>query len=298
MTILLLGKNGQVGQGLQQTLTPIGSVTALARADFDLERPEMIAARLEALRPDVIVNAAAYTQVDLAETNVEAAFAVNHRAVEALANYARDHDALLVHYSTDYVFDGKKQTAYLENDEAHPLNVYGQSKRAGEIAIERSGCRYLLFRTSWVVSAEGTNFAKTMLRFAAERSSLRIVADQFGAPTSVELIADVTAQAITAHRQDKLAKGTYHLTSGGRTSWHGIARHVVGRAIDLGFQSQVKVDDILPISTEEYPRPAARPRNSSLNCDALSSSLGLTMPDWTVHVDRVLDQLKEREWKL
>lgn len=298
MTILLLGKNGQVGQGLQQTLTPIGSVTALARADLDLERPEMIAARLEALRPDVIVNAAAYTQVDLAETNVEAAFAVNHRAVEALANYARDHDALLVHYSTDYVFDGKKQTAYLENDEAHPLNVYGQSKRAGEIAIERSGCRYLLFRTSWVVSAEGTNFAKTMLRFAAERSSLRIVGDQFGAPTSVELIADVTAQAIAAHRQGKLSSGTYHLTSGGRTSWHGIARHVVGRAIELGFQSQVKVDDILPISTEEYPRPAARPRNSSLNCDALSSSLGLTMPDWTVHVDRVLDQLKEREWKL
>jgi len=298
MTILLLGKNGQVGQGLQQTLAPLGCVTALARADFDLERPEMITARLEALRPDVIVNAAAYTQVDLAEANVEAAFAVNHRAVEALANYARDHDSLLVHYSTDYVFDGKKQTAYLETDETHPLNVYGQSKRAGEIAIERSGCRYLLFRTSWVVSAEGTNFAKTMLRFAAERSSLRIVADQFGAPTSVELIADVTAQAITAHRQGKLASGTYHLTSGGRTSWHGIARHVVGRAIDLGFQSQVTVDDILPISTEEYPRPAARPRNSSLNCDALSSSLGLTMPDWTVHVDRVLDQLKEREWKL
>ncbi len=298
MTILLLGKNGQVGQGLQQTLAPIGSVTAFARADFDLERPEMIAARLKALRPDIIVNAAGYTQVDLAETNAEMAFTVNHRAVEALADYARDHDALLVHYSTDYVFDGEKPTAYIENDETHPLNVYGQSKRAGEIAIERSGCRYLLFRTSWVVSAEGTNFAKTMLRFAAERSSLRIVADQFGAPTSVELIADVTAQAIAAHRHGKFASGTYHLTSGGRTSWHGLARHVVGKAIELGFQSQVKVEDIVPISTEEYPRPAARPRNSSLNTDALSSSLGLSMPDWTVHVDRVLDQLRKREWKL
>lgn len=298
MTILLFGKNGQLGQGLQQTLVPLGPVTAFSRADFDFEQPETIASNLVMLRPDILVNAAAYTQVDLAETNVETAFTVNHRAVQALADYARDHDALLVHYSTDYIFDGEKETAYVEHDEARPLNVYGQSKRAGEIAIERSGCRYLLFRTSWVVSAEGANFVKTMLRFAAERSSLRIVSDQFGAPTSVELIADVTAQAISAHLRGMLDSGTYHLTSGGRTSWHGLARHIIRKAIDRGFPSRVQVDDILPISTQEYPRPAARPRNSSLDSNALSSALGLTMPDWTVHVDRVLDQLQEREWKL
>jgi dTDP-4-dehydrorhamnose reductase len=298
MTILLLGKNGQLGRGLQRTLLPLGAVTAFARDDFDLEQPGDIAPRLAALRPDVIVNAAAYTQVDLAEANPDIAFTVNHRAVEALADHAREHDALLVHYSTDYVFDGEKHAPYEDQDETHPLNVYGQSKRAGELAIAASGCKYLLFRTSWVVSADGSNFVKTILRLAGERPNLRIVADQFGAPTAVELISDVTALAIAAHRRGALASGIYHLTASGRTSWQGLARHVVQRAIELGFKSQAGVDDIAPITTADYPRPAARPHNSSLNTDALTSVLGITLPDWTVHVDRVLDQLKEREWKL
>jgi dTDP-4-dehydrorhamnose reductase len=298
MTVLLLGKNGQLGRGLQRTLLSFGDLVALARDELDLDKPEAIAERLDAVRPDIIVNAAAYTQVDLAETNVDEAFRANHQAVKALADYARRNDALLVHYSTDYVFDGRQEAPYRENDETHPLNVYGQSKRAGELAIAESGCRHLLFRTSWVVSADGTNFVKTILRLARERPTLRIVADQFGAPTAVELLADVTALAIAAHRRGSIADGTYHLTAAGRTSWHGLARHLVQKATERGFVSAVDPADIEAITTEEFPRPAARPRNSSLNTDALSSALGLSLPEWTVHVDRVLDQLKEREWAL
>lgn len=298
MTVLLLGKNGQLGRGLQRTLLPFGNLVAYARDEFDLDKPEAVAARLDAVRPDIIVNAAAYTQVDLAETNADAAFRINHHAVKALADYAVRSDALLVHYSTDYVFDGRRDAPYRENDETHPLNVYGESKRAGELAITESGCRHLLFRTSWVVSADGTNFVKTILRLARERPNLRIVADQFGAPTAVELLADVTALAIAAHRRGGIADGTYHLTASGRTNWHGLARHVVEKAVERGFVSAAAPDDIEAITTEEFPRPAERPRNSSLNTDALSSALGLTLPEWTVHVDRVLDQLKERGWAL
>ncbi len=298
MTVLLLGKNGQLGRGLQRTLLSFGNLVAVARDELDLDKPEAIAERLDAVRPDIIVNAAAYTQVDLAETNADAAFRANHQAVKMLADYARGSDALLVHYSTDYVFDGRQETPYRESDETHPLNVYGLSKRAGELAIAESGCRHLLFRTSWVVSADGTNFVKTILRLARERPNLRIVADQFGAPTAVELLADVTALGIAAHRHGWISDGTYHLTASGRTSWHGLARHIVQRAIEIGFVSAVAPADIEAITTEEFPRPAARPRNSSLNTDALSSALGLTLPEWTVHVDRVLDQLKERGWAL
>jgi dTDP-4-dehydrorhamnose reductase len=298
MTVLLLGKNGQLGRGLQRTLLPFGNLVAFARDEFDLDKPETLAGRLEAVRPDIIVNAAAYTQVDLAEANADAAFRVNHQAVKALAEYARRSDALLVHYSTDYVFDGRQETPYRENDQTNPLNVYGESKRAGELAITESGCRHLLFRTSWVVSADGTNFVKTILRLARERSGLRIVADQFGAPTAVEMLADVTALAIAAHRRGGIADGTYHLTASGRTSWHGLARHIVQQAIERGFVAAVDPAHIEAITTEEFPRPAVRPRNSSLNTDALSAALGLTLPEWTVHVDRVLDQLKERGWAL
>ncbi len=298
MTVLLLGKNGQLGRGLQRALLPFGNLVAFARDELDLDKPEVIAERLNAVRPDIIVNAAAYTQVDLAETNADAAFRVNHKAVKVLADYARRSDALLVHYSTDYVFDGRQEAPYCESDETHPLNIYGQSKRAGELAIVETGCRHLLFRTSWVVSADGTNFVKTILRLARERPNLRIVADQFGAPTAVEVLAEVTVLAIAAHRRGGIADGTYHLTASGRTSWHGLAQHIVQKAIEHGFVSAVDPANIEAITTEEFPRPAARPRNSSLNTNALSSALGFTLPEWTVHVDRVLDQLKERGWAL
>ncbi|OCJ09203.1 dTDP-4-dehydrorhamnose reductase [Rhizobium sp. AC44/96] len=295
MRLLLLGKNGQVGLALQQSLQPLGEVIACGRDSVDIGAIDSLAGQLDRLNPDVIVNAAAYTQVDLAETEVDAAFRVNEAAVKVMADYARDHGALLVHYSTDYVFDGQKDGAYVETDETHPLNVYGRSKRAGEAAIEASGCRHLVFRTSWVFSADGTNFIKTMLRLAAERSSLRVVADQFGAPTAAELIADVTALAVAGDSRGALAGGIYHLTSSGKTSWFELARHVVRRAGELGFVLKAGPDDIEPVTTEEFPRPATRPRNSCLDTGALRSALGISLPDWTLHVDRILDQLRKRE---
>ncbi|EJL53583.1 dTDP-4-dehydrorhamnose reductase [Rhizobium sp. CF122] len=295
MNILLLGKNGQVGRELHRTLLPLGAVTALERRDIDMEATETLPAILEEHAPDLIVNAAAWTQVDRAESTPEAAFRVNAEAPQIIARFARDRGATLVHYSTDYVFDGRKEAPYVESDDTNPLNVYGQSKRAGEQAIEASGCRFVILRTSWVFSATGANFIKTVLRLARERATLRIVADQFGAPTSAELIADVTALAVAAHRRGEFDGGIYHLTAQGQTSWHELASYVVRRACELGFTLQTDVADIEPIATEEYPLPAVRPQNSLLNSDALAGRLGLDLPYWSVHVDRMLDQLKERE---
>ncbi|MDM9624876.1 dTDP-4-dehydrorhamnose reductase [Rhizobium sp. S152] len=295
MKILLLGRNGQVARELQRTLLPFGTVTALGRSELDLDAIDSIEPTLQAHVPDIIVNAAAYTQVDRAETDQEAARRLNAEAVGIVANFARKSGATLVHYSTDYVFDGTKDGPYLEADKTNPLSVYGETKRAGELAIEASGCRFLLFRTSWVFSADGANFIKTILRLAKERTSLRVVADQFGAPTSAELIADVTALALAAHRRDMFADGIYHLTAAGRTSWHGLACHVVQRASQLGFELKATAENIEPITTAEYPLPAARPRNSSLSTDLLARGLGLSMPAWTVHVDRMLEQLRRQE---
>lgn len=295
MNILLLGKNGQVGRELHRTLLPLGTVTALERRDIDMEATETLPAILEEHAPDLIVNAAAWTQVDRAESTPEAAFRVNAEAPQIIARFARDRGATLVHYSTDYVFDGRKEAPYVESDDTNPLNVYGQSKRAGEQAIEASGCRFVILRTSWVFSATGANFIKTVLRLARERPTLRIVADQFGAPTSAELIADVTALAVAAHHRGEFDGGIYHLTAQGQTSWHELASYVVRRACELGFTLRTDVADIKPIATEEYPLPAVRPRNSLLNSDALAGRLGLDLPYWSVHVDRMLDQLKERE---
>ena len=295
MNILLLGKNGQLGQELQRTLLPLGRVTALGRDTLDMEATDTIAATLEAHAPDVIVNAAAWTQVDLAETAADRAFRVNADAVGIIARFAQAHGASLVHYSTDYVFDGRKQAPYVETDETNPMNAYGRSKRAGERAVQASGCKFILIRTSWVFSAEGTNFIKTILSLAQERPNLRVVADQFGAPTSAELIADVTAMAIAAHHGERLQSGIYHLAAQGRTSWYELACYIIRRAHDLGFELQTDVANIEPIATEEYPRPAARPRNSLLNSNVLADRLGLELPDWTVHVDRMLHQLRRRE---
>lgn len=295
MNILLLGKNGQVGRELHRTLLPLGVVTALERRDVDMAATDTLSAILEAYAPDLIVNAAAWTEVDRAESAPDAAFRVNADAPQIIARFARDRRATLIHYSTDYVFDGRKERPYVESDDTNPLNVYGQSKRAGEQAIEASGCRFVILRTSWVFSATGANFINTILRLARERPTLRIVADQFGAPTSAELIADVTALAVAAHRQGQFGSGIYHLTAQGQTSWHQLASYVVLRARELGFTLRTDVADIEPIATDEYPLPAARPRNSLLNSDALARRLGLDLPHWTVHVDRMLDQLKERE---
>jgi dTDP-4-dehydrorhamnose reductase len=291
MKILLLGKNGQVGRELQRTLLPLGELVALGRSEADLENLSGLGDLLEFHSPDIIVNAAAYTAVDKAEGDASTARRINAEAVGVMASHAHRSGALLVHYSTDYVFDGEKPGAYLESDATNPQSVYGSTKRAGEEAILKSGCDALIFRTSWVFSAHGGNFIKTILRLARERDSLNIVADQYGAPTSAELIADVTALAIAGHRRGALASGIYHLTAAGETSWHGLACHAVDRVLANGASLKLNAGQIQAIPTEAYPLPAKRPRNSRMDAAALSCALGLQLPDWNIHVDRVVDQL-------
>jgi dTDP-4-dehydrorhamnose reductase len=291
MKILLLGKDGQVGRELQRSLLPLGEVVAFGRAEADLEDLPRLRDLLNTHSPDIIVNAAAYTAVDKAETDEATAYKINAEAVGEMADYAQQSRILLIHYSTDYVFDGEKATAYVEVDDTNPQSAYGRSKCAGEEAIFQSGCNALIFRTSWVFSIHGNNFIKTVLRLAKERESLNIVADQYGAPTSAELIADITALAIPAYRSHALANGIYHLTAAGETSWHGLACHVVERALANGAILKLNAEQIQAIPTDAYPLPAKRPKNSRMNTGALSRSLGVHFPDWTIHVDRVADQL-------
>ncbi|QVQ25638.1 dTDP-4-dehydrorhamnose reductase [Achromobacter deleyi] len=295
MKILLLGKDGQVGHELQRTLLPFGDMQAFGRQGANLEDLDGLQQLLHRQAPDIIVNAAAYTAVDKAETHQDVARLVNADAVAVMASYAKQTNALLVHYSTDYVFDGRKDAPYDINDQTDPQSVYGATKLAGEAAIADSGCNALVLRTSWVFSAHGGNFIKTILRLAKERDALNIVADQHGAPTSAELIADVTALAIAGYQQGTLAKGVYHLTASGHTTWHGLATHVVARARRNGMALKAEAANIKPITTEQYPVPAARPRNSRLNTTALTAPLKLQLPDWTVHVDRTVDQLTSLE---
>jgi len=291
MKILLIGKNGQVGRELQRTLLPLGELVALGRDELELGDAGAIGQVLARQAADVIVNASAYTAVDRAESDEAGAMAVNASAVGAMAEYARAHGALLVHYSTDYVFDGDQDAPYREDDPTAPQSAYGRSKRAGEQAILASGCKALVFRTSWVFSAHGGNFIKTMLRLAGERDSLNVVADQFGAPTSAELIADVTALALAAYRRGALADGIYHLTASGATSWHGLASYAITQARARGASFKVDPARISPITTEAYPLPAKRPKNSRLDTSKLASALELRLPDWKIHVDRLIEQL-------
>ncbi|MFJ1300414.1 dTDP-4-dehydrorhamnose reductase [Pseudomonadota bacterium AL_CKDN230030165-1A_HGKHYDSX7] len=291
MKVLLLGKNGQVGRELQRTLLPLGSLVAMDRTEADLAQPDTLRAVIERVAPDVIVNAAAYTAVDKAETDADTAERVNAQAVAVLADCAARRGALLVHYSTDYVFDGTKAGPYLEDDATGPQSVYGRTKLEGEQAIAQAGCASLVLRTSWVFSSHGGNFIKTMLRLARERDALRVVADQHGAPTSAELIADVTAHAILAHVQGRLGSGVYHLVASGETTWHGLATYAIERARANGMPLALPQGAVAPISTAEYPVPARRPANSRLDNTKLASGLGLALPAWQVYVDRLIDQL-------
>lgn len=295
MKILLLGKNGQVGHELQRSLLPLGDVVALGRKEANLEDPASIQQVLSNHTPNLIVNAAAYTAVDKAESDEATALTVNAESVKAMAEYANKANALLVHYSTDYVYDGEKIGIYTEADATNPQSAYGRTKLAGEEAILASGCRALIFRTSWVFSAHGGNFIKTIMRLAAERDSLGIVADQVGAPTSAELIADVTALAIAAHKKNTIAHGIYHLTGTGEVSWHGFATHIVTRLKENGVALKLNPQQIRPIATEEYPLPAKRPKNSRLDTGKLSKALGLEIPHWSIYADRTIDQLTKTE---
>lgn len=283
MKLLILGANGQVGWELQRALAPLGDVIAWDRARGDLAQPAELAARVRALAPTVVVNAAAYTAVDKAESEAELATRINAEAPAALAQLGIP----LVHYSTDYVFDGSGDQPRDEDAPTAPLSVYGRSKLDGEQAIRAAGTPHLILRTSWVYAARGGNFAKTMLRLGAEREQLKVVADQIGAPTGAELIADVTAQLIKPLRDG--ASGTFHLTAAGATHWADYARFVVETARALGRELAVR--EVIGIASSEYPTPARRPLNSRLDCRRLESTFGLTLPPWQQGVRRLLTEL-------
>lgn len=295
MKILLLGKDGQVGRECQRSLQPLGDVSALGRGEIDLANLHELSRILHSFNPDVVVNAAAYTAVDKAEADELAAHRINAEAVGEMAVYARTRGKLLVHYSTDYVFDGNKTAPYLETDIPDPQSAYGRSKFAGEKAILESACNALIFRTSWVFSSHGNNFIKTILCLAKERESLNVVSDQLGTPTSARLIGDVTALAIDAYDARKLESGIYHLTATGEVSWHGLACHTVNQANAGGAILKLKSEQIHAVSTEEYPLPAKRPHNSRLNTRLLSQALGLDLPAWEADVDKVIEQLLRLE---
>lgn len=294
--VLLLGAVGQLGWELQRSLAPLGDVVALQRNDTladrgcgDLLDPDGLRKTVRKLRPIAVVNAAAYTAVDKAEAEMEVAHAINAMAPGALAEAAADEGALMVHFSTDYVFDGSGQSPWIEEAAPSPLNMYGRSKLEGEQRVRAvSGGRHLIFRTSWVYSARGGNFAKTMLRLARERERMTVIDDQVGAPTGADLIADVTAHAMR-HTLDKLdASGTYHLTARGETSWFDYARFVIDTARELQPGLMLKVNEIAPIPTAQYPTAARRPLNSRLNTTRLQQVFGVNLPEWQHGVRRML----------
>ena len=291
--ILVLGATGQVGRALVRALAPLGHVVSFDRGRADLTDLDRLGDSVGAASPDIIVNAAAYTAVDGAETDQQTAFTVNAKAPGLLAQIAAEIDALLIHYSTDYVFDGHKDGSYLEDDTTNPLSIYGQTKLQGEEAVWQSRCRHMIFRTSWVYSLYGHNFIKTMLRLAQERDTLNIVADQIGAPTSADLIADVTAHCISQilQKDNKAPLGIYHLTANGYTSWHGYAQYIIDKALDLGWPLLTMPESVHPITTQEYPVPAERPKNSRLSVTKLEKTFQLNLPPWQHHVDLLMKTL-------
>lgn len=290
MDILLFGKNGQVGWELLRALAPLGKLTVVDRqsTDYcgDFENPAGIAETVRKLRPTVIVNATAYTAVDKAESEQDKARLVNATSIDALAQAAEEIGAWLVHYSTDYVFDGSGDRPWNEDDATAPLNIYGQTKLEGEEAIVSNMTKYLIFRTSWVYAAKGNNFAKTMLKLAKDRESLSVINDQFGAPTGAELIADCTAHAIRVALNKPTVAGTYHLIAAGETTWHAYASKVIEFAKAQGIELQVQAINAVP--TSAFPTPAMRPANSRLNTEKFQQAFGLNLPDWTVGVERML----------
>ena len=307
MNILLLGQNGQVGWELQRSLAPLGTVTALDRAGCispagqplcgDLTDLQGLAATVRHLRPDVIVNAAAHTAVDKAESEPELARTLNTLAPGVLAQEAAALGAWLVHYSTDYVFNGSGAQPWVEDDATGPLGVYGQTKLEGEQAIVTSGCKHLIFRTSWVYAARGGNFAKTMLKLAKERERLTVINDQFGAPTGADLIADVTAHAIRhVHRTGQgqcHEQGIYHLVASGETTWFDYANHVLRQGGDGQFAANLAVKEVTPVPSSAFATAAKRPHNSRLNTAKLQSTFGLTLPGWQQGVERMLAEIRD-----
>lgn len=292
--ILLLGGSGQVGSDLQQILPEFSEVLSPARRQVDLLDQDKLRSSVRDFQPEIIVNAAAYTAVDRAEKEPEVADAINNSAPATLAEVAAETGALLVHYSTDYVFDGTKSGPYVEADRVNPLNVYGRTKAAGERAITSSGCKHFVFRTSWVYSHRGSNFVLTILRLARERDELRIVSDQIGAPSSSRSIAEATAQVLKSCMLGgrSFSSGIYHMTDQGHTSWFGFAEHILKNSHAILGSSRPK---LTPIPTSEYPTPARRPHNSLLSCARLLSEFAITMPSWQDSVASVIQLLQAGE---
>lgn len=296
MKILLFGANGQVGRELRHSLASLGEVVATTRSGLledgtpcntaDFDAPHSLPALIQRIAPDVVVNAAAYTAVDRAESDRDAAFRANAEAPRCIAQACAARDALLVHYSTDYVFDGTGTRPYREDDATAPLGAYGESKLAGEDAVRTSGARYLIFRTAWVYAAHGKNFMRTMLRLAAERDELRVVADQIGTPTPAALIADITAMALA---RPFVRSGVWHLTAAGETTWHGFAEAIFAAAHARGLIA--RMPRVVPIATADYPTPAKRPGYSVLNTGGLRSDFEADLPDWSQGLARTLDEL-------
>ena len=295
MKILLFGKGGQVGWELQRSLAPLGELVALDFDSTDLHadftRPAALAATVRAVAPDVIVNAAAHTAVDKAESEPELAATLNAEAPRVLAAEAAARGAWLVHYSTDYVFDGSGSAPRTEDAPTGPLSVYGRTKLQGEQHIRASGCQHLILRTSWVYAARGGNFARTMLKLATERDALKVIDDQFGAPTGADLLADVTAHAIRAALRDPALAGTYHAVAAGETTWHRYATMVVEWARAQGLPVKVAPEAVQAVPTTAFPTPARRPLNSRLDTGKLRRSFGLTLPPWEVGVQRMLREV-------
>jgi dTDP-4-dehydrorhamnose reductase len=296
--ILLLGANGQLGHELATALQALGEVKALTRIEADLSHPDVLRQSLahimQSFVPTVIVNAAAYTAVDKAESEPDVAHAVNALSVGVLGEVAQQCGAMVVHYSSDYVFDGTGTQPWQETDAPHPLSAYGQSKLAGEQTLAKSCAKHVVLRTSWVVGTHGGNFLKTMLRLAAERDSLRVVADQVGVPTSTALLAQVTVQIIQALQSADANDprwGVYHLAAGGETTWHAYAQYVIAGAQARGALLKATPKAVHPITTAEYPLPAPRPLNSRLNTHKVQHTFNLTLPDWQQGVDGILDAL-------
>jgi dTDP-4-dehydrorhamnose reductase len=295
MKILLLGKDGQVGWELQRALAPLGEVIAPGLDSLDLVNPDKVRALLRETKPQVIVNAAAYTAVDKAESDAEQARVINADAPALLAEEARRVDAWLVHYSTDYVYNGAKAGAYVEDDAIDPLSVYCRTKAEGDEAIRKTHDRHVILRTSWVYAARGSNFAKTMLRLAQEREELKVVADQYGVPTSAEFLADTTALALYRLRlereRDRAFAGTYHVAAAGETTWYEYARFVIGLALERGARLKCTPERIIGIPAAAYPSPARRPMNSRLDTSKLRNVFGIQPPDWRYHVTRLVEEI-------
>ena len=295
MRILVTGRTGQLGKRLLRSLAPLGDILGTSRAEFDLDEPSRLESALDRLTPDLIVNAAAYTAVDQAEREIALAHRINADAPGAIARWAAARDIPIIHFSSDYVFDGSGRTPWTETAPTAPLNVYGESKRAGEIQIITAGGPHLVIRTSWIYAEDGRNFLRMVLRLASERDDLRIVDDQIGAPTSAAFVAQATAEIVAQGQHDLSAflraqGGLLHLACAGETSWHGFALAIVAGARRRGITLQVK--SITPISTAEFGAPARRPANSRLDLTRLRHRFGIAPPNWRDEIDRMLDLLR------